>query len=181
MFEAFLLDPAAHETLREANQALVAAQRRCQPFAMSQALAAVARAYAQAGAMASAEACLEAALRWARCAGSVDHVVDLLCELSETAAGLAVGNEASAQGSGHAARERARGHVFEASTLACHVADPDWEARVLLRISEVLDRCGDRGDAVQLQTRALRLMSGGLAGGGLDPTLLPGLGRLADS
>jgi hypothetical protein len=60
------------------------------------------------------------------------------------------------------------------------VADTGWEAQVLLRISDVFDRCGDRDDAVQLQTRALRLMSGSLKAGGADPALLPSLGRLAD-
>jgi hypothetical protein len=52
---------------------------------------------------------------------------------------------------------------------------------VLLRISDVLDCCGDRDDAVLLQTRALRLMTGSLAAGGPDPAQLPSLGRLADS
>jgi hypothetical protein len=59
------------------------------------------------------------------------------------------------------------------------VADPDWEIKVLLRVSDVLDRCGDRDDAVQLQTRALRLMAHD-ATAQIDPRVLPGLGRLAD-
>ena len=74
----------------------------------------------------------------------------------------------------------ARLNDVEASTLAGRVADPSWEVQVLLRISDVLDRCGDRDDAVQLQTRALRLMSGAAAEA-VDPALLPSLGRLADS
>lgn len=180
MSEALLPDSPACSTLRAAAAALENAETRGQPFEMSQALAAVGRAYADMHSIASAEACFEGALCWARNAGSTDHVVDLLCELSELAASLATGHEAIAPGAGRAARERARDHVFEASTLACHVADAGWEAKVLLRISDVLSRCGDRQDAVQLQTRALRLMSGSLAGEAPDPALLPGLGRLAD-
>ena len=50
---------------------------------------------------------------------------------------------------------------FEASaTGARSVADPQWEITVLLRVSDVLDRCGDHDDAVALQSRAMRLMYG---------------------
>ena len=60
----------------------------------------------------------------------------------------------------HAALERTRDWAFEATGLAGHVADPQWEIKVLLRISDVLDRCGDHDDAVELQSRAMRLMYG---------------------
>ena len=43
------------------------------------------------------------------------------------------------------------------------VADPQWEIKVLLRVSDVLDRCGDHDDAVELQSRAMRLMYGDAA------------------
>ena len=49
--------------------------------------------------------------------------------------------------------------------LAGHVADAQWEVTVLLRISDVLDRCGDHDDAVQLQARAMGLMYGPLLAG----------------
>ena len=181
MFEAPLLDEPARQALRQAAVALDAAERRAQPYGMSQALVAVARAYVQLRAVASAEAYYELALRWARSAGSTDPVVDVLCELCECATLLADAQDAAAPGSGHAARERARDHVFEASTLAGRVADASWEFKVLLRIGAVLERCGDCDDAALLQTRALRLMMGGLAAGAPDAALLPSLGRLADA
>ena len=131
--------------------------------------------------MASAETYFEQALVWARVAGSNDQVVDLLCELCDTAARVAANCEAAQAGAGDAARERMRDHAFEASALANRVADTGWEAQVLLRVSDVSDRCGDRDDAVVLQTRAFRLMSGSLSGSVPDPRLLPSLGRLADA
>ena len=60
------------------------------------------------------------------------------------------------------------------------MADPSWEVLVLLRVPDVLDRCGDRADAVLLQTRALRLMTGSLVSGTSNATQVPSLGRLAD-
>lgn len=158
MHEAALLDEPARQALRQAAAALDAAERHARPFEMSHALALVARSHRALHAVASAETCLEVALRWGRLAGSVDHTVDLLCELCEVAAALAEAQEADHRGGGHAARERARDHAFEASTLAPRVADPSWEVKVLLRISDVLDRCGKRDDAAALQTRAVRMM-----------------------
>jgi hypothetical protein len=180
MFDASLLDEPADQALRNAAAALDEAGTRARPLEMSQALLAVVRCFRNLRAPASAEAYAETALRWSRLVGSTDQVVEVLCELCETASELADGLDADLPGGGHAARERARDHVFEASTLAGKVADPGWEFKVLLRISEVLDRCGDRDDAAQLQTRALRLMSGNLDGGPPNPSLLPSLGRLAD-
>lgn len=160
MFEAPLLDEPAREALRQAAAALDAAEQRGQPFEMSQALVQVARGYGALRALASAEAYLELALRWARAGGSTDHTVDLLCELCEAAERVAQAHDAQRPGSGHAARERARDHAFEASTLAGRVADSGWEVTVLLRISDVLNHCGDHADAAQLQSRALQLMAG---------------------
>jgi tetratricopeptide (TPR) repeat protein len=180
MRNASLLDESGRETLRRASAALDAAEERCQPFEMSQALVQVARAYASLRALTGAEIYLEQALRWARTAGSTDHVVDILSELAECAAGMAEAPTAQAAGA-RAARERARDHAFEASTMAGRVADPDWEVTVLLRLSDVLDRCGDRDDATLLQSRALRLMAGSLAAPASEAALQPSLGRLADA
>jgi tetratricopeptide (TPR) repeat protein len=180
--QAQLPDDTALATLRHAAAALSAVQSRGKAYEMSEALADLARACRALQDMASAETYFEQALRWARCTGSVDQVVNTLCELCEVAAHLAQTRGAGPAGSRQAARERARGHAFEAGVLAGGVADARWEVKVLLRISDVLDRFGDRDDAVLLQTRALRLMSGQVqAGNGLDAALLPGLGRLADS
>jgi tetratricopeptide (TPR) repeat protein len=180
MLQARLLDESSREVLRLAAAALDAAEAGGQPHAVSRALTQMAACYRALRATASAETCYEAALRWARSAGSTDQVVDLLCALCETAVDLAGEQEGQRRGSGRAARERARDHAFEATTLAGKVADPGWEATVLLRISDVLDRCGDHDDAAQLQVRALRLMSGSLHTGAPDHSLLPSLGRLAD-
>ncbi len=110
-------------------------------------------------ALASAEATFAAALRWAHHAGSRDHLVDLLCELAETAAAHLHADTVAQPSDGrvlHAARERARDHAFEAARLAGQVADPAWEVQVLLRASRVLEECGDHADAMRLQQRALK-------------------------
>ena len=49
---------------------------------------------------------------------------------------------------------------FAASARAHRVADPDWEIKVLLRVSDALERCGEHEDAASLQVRALQLMVG---------------------
>ena len=178
--QALLYDETARDALRRAAGELDAAEAAGQPQQISRALARVAACYRALTAMTSAEAYYEAALRWARSTGSTDEVVDLLCELCETTVQLSRAQEAQRAGAGRAARERTRDHAFEATTLAGRVSDPHWEATVLLRVSDVLDRCGDHDDAALLQTRALCLMSGRGDAGAPDPHHLPGLGRLAD-
>jgi hypothetical protein len=69
-----------------------------------------------------------------------------------------MGDEEAGRGN-LAAMERARDHAFEAAALARQASDAHWEVKVLLRVSDVLDRCGDHDDAISLQTRALTLMS----------------------
>lgn len=170
---------AAREAMRRAAAELDAAEAQGQPHAMSHALAQVARCYRAVDALAAAESGFELALRWARLSGSTDACAALLVEMAETAAALGLTLQADGEpGAARAARERARDHVFEASTLAPRCADPGWEAPLLLRLSDVLDRCGDHDDACALQTRALRLMNGKL--GPADARQLPSLGRLAD-
>jgi hypothetical protein len=186
------LDAPTRQALTLADTLLQAAQASGLPFDISQAWTLMAHSHRELKAFASSESCCELALRWGRVVGSVDHTVDLLCAASEAAVVLA---EALAQaqtqtqtqtptqahtGCVQKALERARAHAFEASTLAGRVADPRWEATVLMRISDVFNRCGDNDDAVLLQTRALRLMSGSLVGVP-DPKQLPSLGRLADA
>jgi hypothetical protein len=178
--QALLLDAPAHAALREALVALDTASQHHQPMLMSQALVDVARCYAALPSLRHAVTCYQQALRWARVTGATDHLADLLCELCDTSATLAQALDEQRPGSGHPARERARELAFEASALAGRVADPGWEVKLLLRISDIHDRCGDHGDAVLLQTRALRLMGGPFKGQAADPCLLPSLGRLAD-
>jgi hypothetical protein len=184
---------SARERLRRASASLDLAELTGHPFAMSQALAEVARCYRELQAETRGEAHFEAAVRWARCTGSADHLADLLCELADASVRVALAQDLqswlSAEGAGegvpvepssagHAARERARDHAFEVSQLVSRVSDPACEARLLLRVSEVLERCGDHADAQQMQLRAFNLL-GGVAP--RDPTQLSGLGRLADA
>jgi hypothetical protein len=170
-------EEAAREQLRQACAALDAAELQGQAVPIAQALTGVARAYNTLQARRTAEAYLEMALRWAQAAQATDLAVDTLCELCDTGVLLAEQEDALASGSGQATRERVRDHVFDASALAPRVADAEWEVKVLLRVSDVLNRLGDHEDAALLQGRAMRLMAGGDRA---DVALLPSIGRLAD-
>ncbi|MCC6247640.1 MAG: hypothetical protein IT499_07760 [Rubrivivax sp.] len=187
------------DRLRRASASLDLAETTGSPFAMSQALAEVARCHREMQAAASAESHFEAAVRWARFTGSNDHVADLLCELADASVRVALARDLAAmlarvaeddepgarQAGGHsggaawgrAARERARDHAFEASQLAGRVSDPACEAHLLLRASAVLERCGDHADAAQMQRRALDLLGGATP---REAAQVTGLGRLAD-
>jgi hypothetical protein len=174
-------DASTSDRLRVAALALESARCSGSPLRIALALSHVAQCLQAHGADAAAEDYLNQALRWGRGTGSTDLVVDLLCNACETAVTIAESRSCDiARSRRSAARERAREHAFEASRLAAHVADRGWEATVLLRISDALDRCGDRNDAAALQMRALRLMSGSSSARSPDASLLPGLGRLAD-
>jgi tetratricopeptide (TPR) repeat protein len=157
---AALPDGRTRDSLRAALAALYGAQTRGRPSEMAQTLAVVARAYRSLGALGAAVSHLEQALRWARVTGSPDFAVDLQCQLCELLVQHADALDAAHNGDGNAAREAARDHAFAASTLAHRVADADWEIKVLLRISDALERCGDHEDAASLQVRALQLMVG---------------------
>jgi hypothetical protein len=177
--------------MRRACASLDLAEMTGSPFAMSQALAEVARCHRELHDDRVAEAHFELAVRWARVVGSADHLADLLCEQADAAVRVALAQDlrsmiaadAAPRGEpvrapgGHAARERARDCVFEVSQLVGHLSDAACEARMLLRVSEVLERCGDHADALQMQRRAFDLM------GGIAPReagQVSGLGRLAD-
>lgn len=168
---AMLPDPM-RSALQQAASALDRAEQHAHPLEMSLALAQLARCYRALQALAPAEAALEHALRWAGVVGAVDQSVDVLCQLAETSCAIAEQHAGDGSRRGHAALERTRDHAFEAAALAGRVADPQWEIQVLLRVSDVLDRCGDHADAVQLQARALRLMYAGQlpAAGSGQPT-----------
>jgi hypothetical protein len=148
-----------HEALADALAALDRAEERQRPVDMVQAFALVGRSYRSLGEHAAAEWYLQRGLCWARTLGGVDASVELLCELSDVAASLSA-QRADEPRRAHASREQARDHGFEAARLARQCADPQWEVTVLLRISDVLDRCGDHDDAIALQFRALQLISG---------------------
>jgi tetratricopeptide (TPR) repeat protein len=136
------------------------AERDRQPAAMCEALAGIAHCYRSLAAYAHAMDFMRQALRWSYALGGVDQRVELLCELAElscSAADDAAGGE-DGERQARSARDLARDMAFEAARVATHAADPHWEIKVLLRASDVLDRCGDHDDAVTLQTRAMSLM-----------------------
>lgn len=160
-----MLDSAARAALCEAAAALDRAERQAQPLPMSLALTQVARCLRALQAPGPAESYLERALAWARLLGAADAAVDILCLLAETSCAIAERSAIDGTTQRHAALERTRDRAFEAVALAGHVADAQWEVAVLLRISDVLDRCGDHDDAVQLQSRAMGLMYGPLLAG----------------
>ena len=151
------------EALVHALQQLTLAETMtgpCQPAALCQALTEVARALSALRAFGQAESHLAQALHWAVVMGSVDNRADLHCALAEVASHAA---ELAKEHNGLPAaayrwQDRARDHAFKAAGLADHVTDPHWEVKLLLRASDVLDRCGDHDDAVHLQQRALVLM-----------------------
>jgi tetratricopeptide (TPR) repeat protein len=160
-----ILPSPARTALRQAAAALDRAEQFHQPLEMALALAQMARCYRGLQAYGPAERYLEKALAWANTLGAIDQSVEILCLLAETSCSLAESHPPGNGRSRHAARERTRDRVFEIARLAGRVADPDWEIKVLLRISDVLDRCGDHDDAVELQSRAMRLMYGPHAAG----------------
>lgn len=156
-------DGPARDALRLAMRRLGDAEAlagTARPAAMCQALADVARALAGLRAFAPAESYLSQALRWAGQMGGPDLRADLHCALAEVASQAAdlAGGDDEATVALRRARDRARDHAFEAAGLARQVSDPHWEVKLLLRASDVLDRCGDHDDAVHLQHRALELM-----------------------
>lgn len=173
-----LADPQTLEHLRLCCDALAHAERSGHPGVMAQAALAVACAYRELDALGAAELYLHQALAWARAAQAHDAVVEMLCELCELGARQAQALEAAERGSGHALLERVRDMAFEAAARSAHVADAAWEVKVLLHVSDVLDRLGDHDDAANLQARAMGLMSGTPVVH--DASVLPALGRLAD-
>lgn len=149
-----------HAALSGALAALDHAELKLRPVDMVHALAQVGRSYRSLGEFAAADWYFERGLCWARTLGGVDAAIDLLCERADVSASLSALHGPDDPRRAHADREQARDHGFEAARLARLCADPQWEVTVLLRISDVLDRCGDHDDAIALQFRALQLISG---------------------
>jgi tetratricopeptide (TPR) repeat protein len=149
----------ARKALDLAVRRLDEAESQREPNEMSEALAGISRCYRALSAWAPAIDYMQQALRWTHAVGGVDRRVELLCEMAELACSSADASEAADSRETHMARECARDRAFEAARIAIHAADAHWEIKVLLRVSDVLDRCGDHDDAIALQTRALSLIS----------------------
>ncbi len=161
MTPATLPDSPARDALCQAAALLDIAEISGQPFAMCEALAQMGRCYRGLGVHDAAQAAFAQALRWSHVTGSADMAADLLCDLAEVAADQAdAAEEADDPALRRAARERARDHAFAAAQAAASATDTDWEAHALMRVSSVLERCGDRSDALSLQQRARRLTKG---------------------
>ena len=151
----------ARQALRDAAQALDAAEAAGEPARLSHALAEASRCHRGLGALAEAIWCAERGLRIARSLSAVDAGVDALCQLAELAqlrAQQLDGQDDSR--AAHRLRDAARDHGFEAARLALRSADPQWEITVLLRVSDLFDSLGDHDDAIALQCRAVELMTG---------------------
>jgi len=149
----------ARAALELAVRRLDYAEQDREPASMSDALAGIARCYRALAAYPTAMDFMHQALRWSYALGGVDQRVELLCELAELsceAADAASGEDGERQRG--LALDCARDMAFESARVAVHAADPHWEIKVLLRASDVLDRCGDHDDAITMQTRAMTLM-----------------------
>ena len=153
----------AREALRLSAAVLYEAERRGRPHEMVAALTHMARCYRGIDAPGAARGMLIEALRWSGALGGLDTTADLTCELAETTCLLAELNEARQAGSGQAERELALDHAFDAMRLVSRVSDPGWESRLLLRLADVLDRCGAHSDAARLQGMAVQRMDLGTA------------------
>jgi hypothetical protein len=154
-------DDPARIALRASVAELDAAEAAADPARLSQALAEVSRCHRDVGALAEADWYAKRGLAVARTIGAVDASVDALCHLAELALERAERLDEQDESRGaHRLRDAVRDHGYEASRLAHHTADPQWEVTVLLRIADLFDRLGDHEDAVALQCRAMSLMGG---------------------
>jgi hypothetical protein len=126
------------------------------------ALAAAASARRHAGDMAQAQALVERALRIALLQPAMDAACALWCEQAELLADWVdrIDRRSPSAGAQRAwLREQARGCCLEALALAGRASDPDWEVKLLLRASDVLDRLGEHADAIAVQCHAMRRMA----------------------
>lgn len=123
------------------------------------ALTAVAQAYAEMGAFSMAEWYLHQALSAAREGNAARAIVDILCRLAEAGVAASHADPLADAREHHTTRERARDRAYEATLIAARAADRQWEIDVLMRVSDILDRCGDHDDAVALHGRALELVT----------------------
>ena len=168
-----LADGQDREALRQAVLMLAlaeAASGQTQPALRCHAHKGMAMALSRLQAYSPAQSHLAQALRWATVMGSIDDGADLQCALAEVATSATEQARAhgASQDSLQSARERCRDLALEAARLAPLTTDPHWEVRVLLRASDVLDRCGDHDDAVLLQAQALALIGLQIADAEID-------------
>lgn len=143
---------------RRAEASLEMALCTRQPLRLSEALAELGRCERRSGAPDDAGRRFDEALCWARKAGSVDLLADLLCERGELAADMALDALEPGNDPDPDAWLLARACAIEAAALAAHTSDPTWEVQVLLRASDLFNRLGNPISATALQSRALQRM-----------------------
>jgi tetratricopeptide (TPR) repeat protein len=151
-----------HPPERQLHAALSTVERleaQGQAAALCGAWMEVARCYRALQALEDAQRSMRQALRVARISRSANAVAQALCALAENTCDLA--DEAMEPGceARRAAMERARDEVFEASSLLLGCEASPAHAELVLRLSDVLNRCGDHDDAAVLQGRALLWMA----------------------
>lgn len=165
------LQDMARQALPLAMRALEAAELDGEPAHQMNALSQVARCLRVLRRFGDAERALQRALRWAAMLPAADAQVDLLCELAELACMTAehaaeradddsVDDDAEPRDPAAIgiALDTARDHAYAAARCAGLTTDAHWEVTVLLRVSDVLNRCGDHDDAATMQGRAVGLL-----------------------
>jgi hypothetical protein len=146
-------------SLRLALRSLESADASGDGDGWNRALTEVAHCYQAAGDPAQAEWHLRQGLRRARTLGQCETTLELLCEMASAALAVSIRHARLGESHlAHVARERVRDYSFEAIRLLAGIGSHTLQAAALLRLSDLLERCGDTDDAHALHTRALRLL-----------------------
>jgi len=145
MIKPFKLTAEAHAVLEAAETAVTVARAGGQPYAICHSLRQLAQRQAGALQLQQAEQQLQQALRWAHAGLGADLQVDILCDLCDLTDLWSQAEDLlpSNTGEGDAVRQRTRGHVLEACERAPAMSERGAEGRVLLRLSQVVGRCGE--------------------------------------
>jgi hypothetical protein len=151
-------DVAASDDLSVATHRLDQAESRMRPVEMALALLEVGRCYREHSNLDAAEWYLQRGLSWARTLGASHLSIDILCELAQVCAAIADIQDSADTRRAYCARERARDHGYEATTLAARHSDRRCEASVLGLVSTALARCGDFEDCETLRRRQAALL-----------------------
>lgn len=153
-----------HETpdiaaLRTALQAVEKAEASASSHALCHAWLRVGQCWRVMHAPQEAHNSLRNALREARTTRRGHELVQVLCEMAENTCDLADAKPEPSPEWLRMSRDKARDEVFEASTWLLRGEASADAAHTLLRLSDVLNRCGDHDDATVLQARALGWMA----------------------
>jgi len=157
--EPALSSDSTPPSLRLALRSLESADASGDSDGWNRALAEVAHCYQAAGDPAQAEWHLRQGLRRARTLGQREMGLEVLCEMASAALAVAIRHEHLGETHlAHVARERVRDYSFEAVRLLGSTGTNALHAAVLMRLGDLLERCGDADDAQAMHERALRLL-----------------------